>query len=56
MGFLLPLSGVLFSIGMLIMVFAGNMASGAGVYNVLWLGAAVAGVGWGWSEDRASIR
>src|SRR5437764_14508956 len=29
MGLLLPLSGVLFSIGMLIMMFAGSLASGA---------------------------
>ena len=51
MGLLLPLSGILFSTGMLIMMFAGNLASGAGVYNILWLGAAVAGVGWGLVED-----
>src|SRR6202451_4068435 len=47
MGLLLPLSGVLFSIGMTLMIFAGSLASGPGVYNVLWAGAAVAGVGWG---------
>jgi hypothetical protein len=50
MGFLLPMSGVLFSIGMLLMMFAGSLASGAGVYNILWLGAALAGVGWGLVE------
>ncbi len=38
---------------MLIMVFAGNIASGAQVYDVLWLGAAVAGVGWGLVGNRA---
>ena len=38
------------------MVFAGSLASGADVYNILWLGAAVAGVGWGLVGDRASIR
>ena len=50
MGFLLPLSGILFSAGMLLMMFAGKLASGAGIYNVLWIGAAVAGVGWGLVE------
>ena len=50
MAFLLPLSGILISAGMATMAFAGNLASGAGVYNVLWLGAAVAGVGWGLVE------
>lgn len=50
MGLLLPLSGVLFSIGMLIMMFAGDFASGAGVYNILWIGALVTGIGWGMVE------
>ncbi|MEQ1883737.1 MAG: MFS transporter [Bryobacteraceae bacterium] len=50
MGLLLPLSGVLFSIGALIMIFAGDLATGAGVYNVLWAGALVTGVGWGLVE------
>jgi hypothetical protein len=50
MGFLLPLSGILMSLGMLAMAFAGNLASGAQVYNVLWMGGAVAGVGWGLAE------
>ena len=50
MGRLLPLSGVLFSMGMLIMMFAGNLAAGAGVYNVLWIGALVTGIGWGLVE------
>ncbi len=50
MGLLLPLAGVLISAGMATMAFAGNLASGAAVYNVLWLGAAVAGVGWGLVE------
>src|ERR1700733_10352641 len=30
MGFLLPMSGALFSVGMLLMMFAGDLASGAG--------------------------
>ena len=50
MSFLLPLSGILMSLGMLTMAFAGNFASGAGVYDVLWIGAAIAGVGWGMAE------
>jgi MFS family permease len=50
MGFLLPLSGILFSIGALIMIFAGDLATGAGVYNVLWFGALVTGIGWGLVE------
>ncbi|HEY1756656.1 MAG TPA: MFS transporter [Bryobacteraceae bacterium] len=50
MGFLLPLAGILMSLGMLTMAFAGNIASGAQVYDVLWMGAVVAGVGWGLVE------
>ncbi len=50
MGLLLPLAGVLISAGMATMAFAGDSASGIPVYNVLWLGAAVAGVGWGLVE------
>jgi hypothetical protein len=50
MGFLLPLAGILMSAGMLTMAFAGSLASGARVYDVLWMGAVVAGVGWGLVE------
>jgi fucose permease len=50
MGLLLPLAGVMFSLGMLAMMFAGDLASGAGVYNVLWIGALLTGVGWGLVE------
>ena len=50
MGLLLPLSAILFSAGMLIMIFAGSLASGAAIYRVLWVGAVVAGVGWGLVE------
>ena len=50
MGLLLPLSGVLFSAGMLIMMFAGSLASGTAVYGVLWTGALVTGIGWGLVE------
>jgi len=50
MGLLLPLSGVCFTAGALIMLFAGSMASGAGVYTVIWIGALITGVGWGLVE------
>jgi fucose permease len=50
MGMLLPLSGVFLSVGMLLMIFAGQLASGASVYTVLWTGALVAGIGWGLVE------
>ena len=50
MGVLLPLSGVLLSVGTLLMMFAGSLSSGAGVYDVLWYGAVVAGIGWGLVE------
>src|SRR5439155_4448182 len=50
MSLLLPLSGILFTAGMLTMIFAGNLASGPGVYNVLWFGAVITGLGWGLVE------
>jgi MFS family permease len=50
MRLLLPLAGILMPVGMLIMAFAGNLASGAAVYGVLLAGAALAGVGWGLAE------
>jgi fucose permease len=50
MRLLLPLSGICFSAGALIMVFAGQIASGAAVYNVIWAGALVTGIGWGLVE------
>jgi hypothetical protein len=50
MGLLLPFAGVLMAVGMATMAFAANLASGAGVYNILWLGAAIAGIGWGLAE------
>ena len=50
MRLLLPLSGILFAVGNLIMVFAGDLATGAGVYGVMWSGALVIGVGWGLVE------
>ncbi len=50
MGLLLPLSGIFFSAGMVIMMLAGTLASGPDVYNILWLGALVTGIGWGMVE------
>src|SRR5271155_1974591 len=50
MSLLLPLSGICFSIGMLMIVFASSIASGSGVYHVIWMGAVILGVGWGMVE------
>ena len=50
MGFLLPLSGVLFSAGMLAMMFTGSLASGQGAYDLLWFAAVITGIGWGLVE------
>src|ERR1051325_9011933 len=50
MALLLPMSGILLAAGNLIMVFAGNLATGSGVYTVLWSGALVLGIGWGLVE------
>jgi MFS family permease len=50
MGFLLPLAAVCVSVGMLLMGFAGELATGQGIYNVLWIGAAISGIGWGLTE------
>jgi MFS family permease len=50
MRLLLPLSGVCVTVGTLIMMFAGNISSGAGVYTALWAGAVLVGIGWGMVE------
>jgi MFS family permease len=50
MRLLLPLSGIMFSIGMLLIIFADSLASGSAVYQVVWLGALVTGIGWGLVE------
>jgi MFS family permease len=50
MRLLLPLSGLLFTIGTFLMMFAGQISSGSGIYTVLFTGAAIAGVGWGMVE------
>jgi MFS family permease len=50
MGLLLPLAGVLIPAGMLVMALAGTLAEGTGVYTLLVVGAAIAGIGWGLVE------
>jgi fucose permease len=53
MGLLLPLAGICFSIGALTMIFAGSLAMAfpaVGVYNAIWIGALVTGIGWGLVE------
>src|SRR5215471_7802727 len=50
MGLLLPLSGICFIVGTLVFVFAGSLASGPGVYNVLYAAAIITGIGWGLVE------
>lgn len=50
MKLLLPLSGICFSAGMATIMFADRFAYGAGIYNVLWIGALITGIGWGLVE------
>jgi MFS family permease len=50
MGLLLPLSGVCFAIGALLMIVAGSVSSGSGTYTVIWTGALITGIGWGLVE------
>jgi fucose permease len=50
MALLLPMAAVCFTVGALIMIFAGSLASGVDVYTVLWVGALVTGIGWGLVE------
>ena len=42
--------GMCLAVGSLVMVFAGSLAGGSGVYTVLWGGALVVGIGWGLVE------
>src|SRR5471030_2014187 len=51
MSIMLPLSGVCFIAGTLLFLFTGALASGPGVYNVLWVAAGVTGIGWGLVES-----
>ncbi|MBW8863266.1 MAG: MFS transporter, partial [Acidobacteria bacterium] len=50
MGLLLPLSGVCFTVGAVLMMSAGSIAAAPGVYRVIWIGALVTGIGWGLVE------
>jgi fucose permease len=50
MGRLLALSSLCFTVGTLIVVFAGDLSVGAGVYSVVWAGMVVTGIGWGLVE------
>ena len=47
---LLPMSGVCFIIGTLVILFASAIAGGPAVYNVIWTGAVITGIGWGLVE------
>jgi MFS family permease len=50
MAVLLPMSGVCFVLGTATFLFAGSLASGAGVQTVLFVAAIVTGIGWGLVE------
>ncbi len=50
MGRLLGLSGVCFIGGTLIVILAGSLAQGPAIYNVLWAGMLLNGIGWGLVE------
>jgi MFS family permease len=50
MGRLLGGSGVCFFLGTLVVVFAGKIAQGKAVYDVVWAGMVLTGIGWGLVE------
>jgi MFS family permease len=52
MGVMLPMSGVLFIAGTLIILFTGSISAvaGLGIYAVMWIGAVITGIGWGLVE------
>jgi MFS family permease len=50
MKLLLPLSGICFMAGTFVMIFASTLATGSGIYTVLWSGALLQGIGWGLVE------
>src|SRR5437773_2573539 len=50
MGRLLGGSGACFIIGTLTVIFAGSLAQGAAIYNVVWAGMVITGIGWGLVE------
>jgi MFS family permease len=52
MRFFLPLSGLLLTLGSVVMVFAEAISGGgAGIERTLWAGALIAGIGWGMVES-----
>ena len=50
MGRLLGGSGACFILGTLTVIFAGSLAQGAAIYNVIWVGMVITGIGWGLVE------
>ncbi|NDJ13114.1 MAG: MFS transporter [Acidobacteriia bacterium] len=50
MGLLLPVSAVCFILGTLTILLADTISSGAGIYNIMWIGAVITGIGWGLVE------
>ena len=50
MGRLLTLSSFCFMVGTLVVIFAGSLAQGAAIYNVVWVGMLITGIGWGLVE------
>ena len=50
MRLLLPLSAISFIGGLLLMLFAPSLATGSGIYTILWAGALLQGIGWGLVE------
>ena len=50
MGRLLALSSLCFIAGTFTVIFAGEIASGGAVYNVVWTGMVITGIGWGLVE------
>ncbi|MEO7651031.1 MAG: MFS transporter [Bryobacteraceae bacterium] len=50
MGRLLALSSFCFITGTLIVIFAGSLAQGEGIYRVIWVGMVITGIGWGLVE------
>jgi MFS family permease len=50
MGRLLRLSSLCFIVGTLVVVFAGSITTGPAVYDVIWGGMVITGIGWGLVE------
>jgi MFS family permease len=47
---ILTISSLSFVLGTLLTIFADSIAHGAAIYNVVWLGMLLSGIGWGCSE------